>query len=150
MPQLNEILDPGERLLAQEPVVGIPWHVRLLAAIWLVAFVAALWHGSTQLIVVVAAASGLVLLLDKLRPGGTRAPWRAALTDRRLLWRAGAGSDYQAAALADVEVAGVSPGLIEAGRITIRHRTQLFEFTAGRRATKRIRLAIRRAKVSAG
>lgn len=166
-------LEPGERVIAQDPEASVMWFMRVCGAAIIGGFVWSLMNGGVISTLLMAGAIVLVLLPDMRKPSGGLYRWQAAITDRRLIYRPEGEAGLVAVTLAEIEIiqerdpeeilADPSEGgrkivklfgkaRIRDGKgrsIGVQHGERCFYFETGKRKGEALRDLIARAKQGA-
>ena len=104
MARLKDILEPGERIIAQEPEAFVMSFMRVCALLMVGCIVWFVLDGHAMLALFWAGAAAILVLPDMLEPSRGLYRWQAAITDRRLIYRPESGAGHVAAPLAKIEI----------------------------------------------
>lgn len=163
-------LEPGERVISQDPEAFVVWFMRICAAAMIGAVVWFALDGGAIPALLWAGAAALLILPDTLKPSRGLYRRQAVLTDRRLIYRPSDGRGHVAVPLAEIEIIqerdpeeiladpSDEPRKIvkllgrtriresKGNSIGVRHGEQCFFFEPGRGKAERLRELISRAK----
>lgn len=170
MARLKDILEPGERVVAQDPEAFVMWFMRICGAGMVGAVILFAIEGQAIAALVLAGITATMILPDILKPSDSLYRWQAVITDRRLVYRGPGEESHVSAPLAEIEIiqerdpeemltdrsegAGRLVKLIGKSRIRdgkgrsigIQHGEQSFYFETGKSKTRRLRELITLAK----
>lgn len=170
MARLKDILEPGERVIAQDPEAFVVWFMRICAAGMVGAVILFAVEGQAIAAVVSAGIIATMILPDILKPSDGLYRWQAVITDRRLVYHRPGEEGHVSAPLAEIEIIQErDPEEILADRsesaktlvkltgksrirdgndrgIGIQHGEQSFYFETGKSKTRRLRELITLAK----
>lgn len=170
MASLEDMLEPGERVIARDPEATVMWFTRLSVAVMIGAVVWFALDGDVILALLMAGGTALLILPDILKPSRGLYRWQAAITDRRLVYRSDNGAGYVTIPMTDIEIleprdpeelfadpseeARKIVKLLGKSRIrasmgdsiAVRHGARIFSFPVNKRGANRIRAAIEAAR----